>query len=179
MSDQFRTSRLTLRPWDPDSDDDVTTAFDIYRPDEVARWLGARPAPWSSVDAARERLRRWQRAPQDHPGYGLWAVVPDSVGTPVGTVLLVHLRGSDDVDTTDVEVGWHFHPEHWGHGYATEAASRLLDHAFTDLGLDTVNAVAYPGNERSTAVMQRLGMRSRGETDRWYGATLEWWSVER
>jgi RimJ/RimL family protein N-acetyltransferase len=176
---ELRTERLQLRPWRPDDDADVAAAFDIYRRDEVARWLGAAPKPWPSEEATRERLARWSAIDVRDPGYGMWAVVPDDVGRPVGTVLLVRLPDAEGEMTDDVEVGWHVHPDHWGHGYATEASRALLDHAFGTLGLTTVNAVAYAGNEPSFAVMRRLGMTRRGTTDRWYGVTLEWWSVSR
>jgi RimJ/RimL family protein N-acetyltransferase len=173
----FHTERLTLRPWDPDDPSDVATAFDIYRRDEVARWLGANPAPWTDEQMAHEKLLRWQSWMDEEPGYGLWAIVPDGLASPVGTALLAHLPDGEGEDTEDVEVGWHLHPDHWGHGYATEAAQRLMEHARDDLGLSAINALAYPGNDRSLAVMRRLGMVPRGETDRWYGVQLLWWST--
>jgi RimJ/RimL family protein N-acetyltransferase len=81
--------------------------------------------------------------------------------------------------TDDIEIGWHFHPRHWGHGYATEAAHAVLGHAFDDLELPVVNGVAYEGNEPSFSVMRRLGMTFRGTTDRWYDTSFEWWAAER
>jgi len=173
----MRTERLTLRAWDPDSDDDVRAAFDIYRRPAVAQWLGQSGQPWESESATRERLRRWANVSLDRPGYGLWAVVPDGVPDPVGTVLLVPLPGPGGELTDDIEIGWHFHPDHWGHGYATEAARAVLRHAFDDLRLSIVNAVAYAGNDPSFAVMRRLGMTHRGRNDRWYGTEFEWWTA--
>jgi RimJ/RimL family protein N-acetyltransferase len=176
---EIRTQRLLLRPWRPEDAADVAAAMDIYHRDDVTRWLGSSERSWATEDSARDRLVRWVEVSSQHPGLGLWAVVPDGVGSPVGTVLLVQLSDADGELTDDVEVGWHFHPEHWGNGYATEAAAALLEHAFGTLGLTEVNAIAYPGNEPSFAVMRRLGMVHRGATDRWYGATMEWWSVSR
>ena len=97
----------------------------------------------------------------------------------MGTVLLVPLPGADGAPTDDIEIGWHFHPDHWGNGYATEAARAVLAHAVDDLELPVVNAVAYEGNTASFSVMRRLGMSYRGTSDRWYGTTFEWWAVER
>jgi RimJ/RimL family protein N-acetyltransferase len=174
----MRTDRLALRAWDPDDEADVQAAFDIYRRVEVATWLSRPAKPSVSEDATRERLRRWVGVGVDRPGFGLLAVVPDTVGRPVGTVLLVPLPGTAGAITNDIEIGWHFHPHHWGNGYATEAARALLDHAFDVLELPVVNAVAFAGNEPSFSVMRRLGMIYRGSTDRWYDTTFEWWSVE-
>ena len=173
----MRTGRLTLRPWDPEDEADVRAAFDIYNRPAVVDWLSRPPKPAQSESATRDRLRRWAAVGIERPGLGLWAVVPDAVGRPVGTVILTPLPGSGGVRTDDIEIGWHVHPDHWGQGYATEAASVVLTHAFDDLGLPVVNAVAFAGNEPSFAVMRRLGMTHRGTSDRWYDTTFEWWTV--
>ena len=125
---------------------------------------------------AHEKLLRWQSWMDEEPGYGLWAIVPDGVPSPVGTALLAHLPDSEGEDTEDVEVGWHLHPDHWGHGYATEAAQRLMEHARapTTSGLSAINALAFPGTDRSLGVMRRTGHGASGETDRWYGVQLLW-----
>ena len=178
MSQPVLTSeRLTLRAWDPDDDADVAAALDIYRRDEVARWLGAHPSPWADTVAAHERLLRWQAAGRDQPGFGVWAIVPSGASAPVGSALLNHLPDAEGTPTEDVEIGWHLHPDAWGNGYATEAAELLLRHARESLGLTVVNAVAYAGNDASIAVMRRLGMSPHGESDRWYGVRLQWWST--
>jgi RimJ/RimL family protein N-acetyltransferase len=175
----MRTDRLTLRPWERDNRADVQAAFDIYRRAEVVEWLSRPAKPWASEDATRDRLCRWVAVSVERPGFGFWAVVPDAVGLPVGTLLLVPLPGAGGAMTDDIEIGWHFHPRHWGHGYATEAAHAVLGHAFDDLELPVVNAVAHEGNEPSFSVMRRLGMTFRGTTDRWYDTSFEWWAAER
>jgi RimJ/RimL family protein N-acetyltransferase len=48
--------------------------------------------------------------------------------------------------------------EHWGHGYATEAATGWLDHGFGTLNLPRVISITDAPNLRSLAVMRRLGM---------------------
>jgi RimJ/RimL family protein N-acetyltransferase len=90
-----------------------------------------------------------------------------STGVAAGTVLLVSLP-----DSEQVEVGWHFHPDSWGLGYATEAARGALAHGFAH-GLREIFAVVRPGNERSLALCRRLGMAGLGLTDRWYDTSLE------
>ena len=61
--------------------------------------------------------------------------------------------------TPCVEIGWRLAAAHWGRGYATEAARAVLVHAWDVVGLDEVVSFTTAGNDRSRAVMVRLGMR--------------------
>jgi hypothetical protein len=58
-----------------------------------------------------------------------------------------------------VEIGWRLPREHWGHGYATEAAAELLRFGLTAAGLDRVVSIRGIGNARSGRVMDKLGLR--------------------
>ena len=51
------------------------------------------------------------------------------------------------------------HPDHAGHGYATEAVRELLRLCFTDLGLRRVTANCFADNDASWRLMERVGMR--------------------
>jgi RimJ/RimL family protein N-acetyltransferase len=64
-----------------------------------------------------------------------------------------------------IEIAWRLAFEHWGMGYATEAARAVIDDGFGRIGLDAIVGVTTPGNARSRRVMERLGMsHSPGET---------------
>lgn len=166
--EHFSTERLIARDW---TTADAESAFAIYGRDEVARWLGAAPRrPAASVEAMRARLERIIALNAQHSQpYGLWALELRGGGAVIGAVLLLPLPG----DGGEVEVGWHLNPDHWGHGYATEAGRGALGLAFGACGLAEVLAVVYPDNARSIAVCQRLGMTHLGRTDRYFGVTLE------
>ncbi|WP_442933800.1 GNAT family N-acetyltransferase [Micromonospora sp. CPCC 205556] len=71
-------------------------------------------------------------------------------------------------------LGWYFHPDAWGRGYASEAA--VLRHAF-EAGLQTVLAVTHPDNVASQGVCRRLGIRHHGPTDRYNDMTCEFFSL--
>ncbi|AFK53592.1 GNAT family N-acetyltransferase [Tistrella mobilis] len=60
--------------------------------------------------------------------------------------------------TPAIELGWTLSPALWGQGLATEAARAASGFAFETLGLDEVVAYTAASNQRSQAVMQRLGM---------------------
>ena len=57
------------------------------------------------------------------------------------------------------ELGWRLAFEHWGHGYATEAARLALGYGFGTLALSEIVSFTSATNRRSRAVMERLGMR--------------------
>jgi len=65
--------------------------------------------------------------------------------------------------TPSVEIGWQFLPEHWGNGYATEAARALLYYGFENQQLTEIVSFAVPANVASTKVMERIGMAQDGE----------------
>jgi RimJ/RimL family protein N-acetyltransferase len=66
--------------------------------------------------------------------------------------------------TPCVEIGWRVAREHWGKGYASEAARACLLYGFEELGLDEFVAFTAVGNLRSRPGMERIGM-TRSEAD--------------
>jgi RimJ/RimL family protein N-acetyltransferase len=165
----FETDRLVVREW---ADDDGDRVFDIYRRWEVSRWLGADPRVMPDRNTAGRVIERWNERNQDQV-YGIWAVEEKASATVAGTVLLVPLpEPADAAGKGEVEVGWHFHPDAWGRGLATESARAAISHGFRS-GIGEIYAVVRPDNAASLAVCGRLGMRALGRTSRWYGAELE------
>jgi RimJ/RimL family protein N-acetyltransferase len=64
-----------------------------------------------------------------------------------------------------VEIGWRLAHQHWGNGYVTEAARRVLDWLFDDLAWPEIVTFTRQENRKSQAVKQRLGMRREPEFD--------------
>lgn len=60
------------------------------------------------------------------------------------------------------EIGWVFHPEFHGQGYASESAQALLDYGFESLELHRIVATCQPENPASARVMAKIGMRCEG-----------------
>jgi [ribosomal protein S5]-alanine N-acetyltransferase len=60
------------------------------------------------------------------------------------------------------KLGYAIHADHWGHGYATDAARVLLRFAFVTQGRHRVTAAIGPENEASIAVVKRLGFSYEG-----------------
>jgi RimJ/RimL family protein N-acetyltransferase len=91
-------------------------------------------------------------------GFGLWAIEVPGVAPFVGFAGLAIPRFSAHF-TPCVEIGWRLAFEHWGRGYATEAARVALAYGFGALALSEVVSFTSATNHRSRAVMERLGMR--------------------
>jgi RimJ/RimL family protein N-acetyltransferase len=159
---ELRTARLRLRPWTT-CRDDLARLVDLYGRHEVTRWLGGTP----SVPPV-ELVARWRAVTQADVRFGVWAVELTGAGTVAGTVLLKPLPNG----VGEVEVGWHLHPDSWGHGYATEAARAVIARGF-EVGLPEVYAVVRPGNTASVAVCSRLGLTPLGRMRRWYDVELD------
>jgi RimJ/RimL family protein N-acetyltransferase len=170
------TERLTLRPW---TRDDAAFVFDMYSRWEVQRFIGTTPRLMKDQAEALERIERWTA--EDDPVRGIQAVEVTATGQLVGTILLKSIPASGKLPlqpSGDTEIGWHFHPDYWGNGYASEAASAVLAHAWAN-GLDRVVAVTNPENAASQGVCLRIGMRHEGKTDRYYNAACELFVSER
>jgi RimJ/RimL family protein N-acetyltransferase len=66
------------------------------------------------------------------------------------------------LDHQQAEIGFTFSRDYQGKGLAREAAACVLDYAFNGLGLHRVIAITDCANERSVALLGRLGMRREG-----------------
>ena len=172
---EIETERLLIRPW---RHEEAERLLDILSRVEVAKWLGdGPPVLMKTVGEAHARIDRYADI-SAVPPRGIWAIERKADGVVAGTVLLVTLP--NDVHG-EVEIGWHLHPDSWGHGYASEAARAILRHGF-EAGLPEILAVTHLGNEKSQAVMGRIGLPGRGVTHQWYdepselfGITAEEW----
>jgi RimJ/RimL family protein N-acetyltransferase len=65
------------------------------------------------------------------------------------------------------------HPECWGQGYATEAASGAIEFAFDELGAIRVEAGAAKWNLGSLRVLEKLGMAYRSDNPEGYTINQE------
>jgi ribosomal-protein-alanine N-acetyltransferase len=142
--------RVRLRRWRNED----RAAFAVMNSDaRVMEFFRSRLSRVDS-DAMVDRI---QKHFSEH-GFGLWAIEVPGVAPFVGFAGLTWAQFSAHF-TPCVEVGWRLAFEHWGHGYATEAARLALGHGFGTLALSEVVSFTSATNQRSRAVMERLGMR--------------------
>lgn len=146
-----RTDRLTLRVAVP-GDVDAVHAY-RSRP-EVCRYLPFEPQTREQVSA--RVASDWQRTELTEPQHALnLVVVDDASGRPIGDTML-RLRSLED---RHAEIGYVFHPDVRGNGFATEAARELLRIGFEDFRLHRISADLDARNGPSARLLERLGMR--------------------
>lgn len=163
---ELRTERLLLRPV---RDADVDRLLEFRNLPDVTRWLLRTVV---DPDAFRQAWREAAADPHDHSR----AVLLD--GVVIGTVSLDLTDGfiqTGGPTRTEAELGYVFDPAYGGHGYASEAAKRMVAHAFDDLGVRRITAGCFADNAASVRVLERLGMRREqyGVRDSWH-AELGW-----
>ena len=88
-------------------------------------------------------------------------------GTLLGKCGLARIEGAvaPPALRDQVQIGWTLRADHWGHGYAREAAEAMLALAFGRFGLAAVHGQTSESNLASWRLMERLGMRRCAELD--------------
>jgi RimJ/RimL family protein N-acetyltransferase len=150
------TERLILREW---RDDDLAPFAAMNACPRVREYF-CETLTREESDAQVETIR----AEFAEKGYGLFALELKATGEFIGFTGLHHLE-IDVHFTPAVEVGWRLAEEHWGKGYAPEAARAALDFGFNTVGLEEIVAMTVPANKNSRRVMEKLGMTYDPEDD--------------
>lgn len=154
-----RTRRLVLRH------------LELTDLDAVARLLAdPEVMRFSMGRKTREASLRWiERCREDYKpekrGFGHYAVVDGESSEFLG---FCGLTLFDDIGgRPEVEVGYRFAPEHWGKGFATEAAAAVRDLAFHRHGLTRLVSLIEAANVRSVRVAEKIGMSFEKEIFKW------------
>jgi len=151
QNESVRTDRLILRRL---TLDDLDRYADYHGKPEVARYILALPLTREESEA---ELRTWiGRDRLEQSGDMIFFGV--QLGDDPTLIGEVPIKIAS-VEHRTAEIGWIFHPEVAGNGYATEAARALLEICFDTLGMRRVVAYLDARNDASANVCKRLGMR--------------------
>jgi RimJ/RimL family protein N-acetyltransferase len=143
----IETSRLRLRAPEPE---DLAPLHAIQSRDEVVRWLYWDVRSVEDVSRSLDRQINQDRSKE-------LALVAElgATGELVGHLTLT----LGPPEHRQAEIGFMFHPDHQGHGYATEASEAVVRLAFETYGLHRVYGRLEPRNVASARVLEKLGMR--------------------
>ena len=100
-------------------------------------------------------LERWESW-----GVGFFSLVRRADGRVLGRAGFLRWDPATwEIGGSETELGWGLAREHWGCGYATEAALALRDWALGEQGLGRLISLIQEGNVRSFRVAEKLGER--------------------
>ncbi len=151
----LHTERLLLRPF---AAGDLDALLAIQSRDDVTRYLYWDPRTAAEVREVLDRKVRSTAIIAEGDNLSLAAVLRES-GELIGDCSLRWLSA----EHRQAEIGFIFHPDHHGRGYATEAAAALLALAFENLRVHRVIGRLEARNTASARVLERLGMRKEAE----------------
>jgi RimJ/RimL family protein N-acetyltransferase len=136
---EFNTARLRLRPVRLD---DIDILVELNSDPEVMRCITGRPSTLEEVVVELNAClgARW--------------LAFDRAGAFVGWVGAIPVAHD-----AEYNLGWRLRRTAWGHGFATEAALVLVNELFSARGPRRVFAQTMAVNERSRALMERIGLR--------------------
>lgn len=83
----------------------------------------------------------------------------------------------DSPDAHQADIGYELAPEHWGQGYATEAARAIIRFGFTALGVHRIWADCLADNTASAHVLTKIGMRQEGHLRETHYYKGRWWDT--
>lgn len=141
------TERLILRPW---TELDAESLFEYASDPDVGPIAGW--PPHKNVEESLSVIRNV------FTGAECYAICEKGSNKAIGAVEL-KLNGHTDMTESDneCELGYWLGKPFWGRGYMPEAAAKLIQHGFEDLGMTTIWCGYYDGNNKSRRVQEKLG----------------------
>jgi len=145
------TERLTFRMLEQSDYDEW---MNLFVGTDVARFLGM-----AHLHTPKEQCDLWFEKSfgryRDNKG-GMNVLIEKATGKFVGQcgLLLQHID-----ESTIMEIGYSLLPQHWGKGYALEAARKCRDHAFSNNYTNELYSIIHPENRSSEKVAENNGMR--------------------
>ncbi|HEY0738825.1 MAG TPA: GNAT family protein [Herpetosiphonaceae bacterium] len=149
----LETQRLRLEPLQPDH---ATELFSLLRDAQIYRYIPQEPPAALSLLTQRYKQLARRLSPAGDQAWLNWAIALTSNSAYIGQVEATVLE--DQTAYLAYLIGSTF----WGHGYATEACSRIIRLLFDDYGVTCVKAEVDTRNTASMRLLERLGFTRIG-----------------
>jgi len=145
----IETARLNLRPFERT---DAQMAFGWLGDPAVMQFTPT--GPDKSVEETRARLADYEKHQRAH-GFSKWMILDADSGVAIDDSGLLVLQEYGWID-----LGFRLAQQHWGKGFATEAASAWVRAAFDEFHIDRLGAFVHPKNVASIRVLEKLGFHA-------------------
>lgn len=143
----FITERLILRQL---LERDVEEIFSLRSDATINKYLDRPPS--KSLDDALSFIKQINEHLKNNPALRYWAIALKENEKLVGTICLYNIS----VELKKCEIGYELLQEYQGEGIMNEAASKIIDYAFSILKLEEIDALTHQDNQNSTKVLQKL-----------------------
>ena len=143
------TERLALREIE---EKDAPFILELLNTPSWIKFIGDRNL--KTEEDARNYIVNRLAVPYKTVGFGFYHTSLKADNTAIGICGLVKRDFLEHVD-----IGFAFLPQHEGKGYGYESASAIMTYAQTTLGFKTIAGITNSDNQRSIALLQKLGLR--------------------
>lgn len=149
---RLETERLILRPFE---EGDAPALMQIMNDPKVTANLLI--SPCFSEDNIAEWIRNRIDGIEKREGYALGMVLKETGGL-IGTCSLIKVSW----EHMHAELVYYLAKEFWGKGYMTEAAAKMIQFGFEELGLERISVGCFARNEASARIIEKLGFTFEG-----------------
>lgn len=161
MTDTIETERLILRQPRPS---DVARIAEIANNWRIASMLGLMPHPYSQRDAM-DYIVRVANLPAGAAQFAI--TLKHNGGLLIGMAGYGPAHGLPHGYGPETDFGYWLSEDHWGSGYASEAAAAVRDHAFEHAAADLLSTDYNLENQTSKRVLEKLGFEAIGRRTRY------------
>lgn len=144
-SERLRTRKLTL--------DDAQAWSVFFEDEEAQKFL---PKFFDSALERSKHLIEKQLERYEEKRFGHQVILNKETNEFLG---ICGLLVQDIEGVNEIEVGYHFFKQHWGNGYAPEAAKLFINYAFENELTDSVISVIDLENFNSQRVAEKNGLK--------------------
>ena len=167
----LETERLILRPFES-SDDQALFALDSNP--NVHLYIENNPA--TKIEQVQENIKSLQNQYKQN-GIGRFVVELKDTKEVIGWAGLKFITEEENGHVNFHDLGYRLREEFWRKGYAYEAATKWLDHAFSVMKIPTVYASAHIDNIGSNKILKKIGLQQNGHY-LWNGLTCNWYELD-
>jgi RimJ/RimL family protein N-acetyltransferase len=150
----FETERLILKPT---LQEDAEFIFKLFNSPKWIEYIGDRNI--ETIENAKNYIETKMVTQLKKLGYSNYTLIRKEDNCKIGTCGLYDRDGLEGID-----IGFAFLPKYERKGYAYESAKKLIDIAFSEFGLCSINAITRKANRSSQKLLEKLGMKKNGIT---------------
>lgn len=146
---ELESERLILRRFETH---DAENYFEIRSNSGVMEFMDA--AYHKSPEESKDKILEIHKDFEKQEGIN-WAISEKGSTDLIGYIGFFRM----EKDHFRAEVGYALMPAFWGKGYMKESLLRILDFAFNEFGLNSIEANVNPKNSNSYKLLERIGFK--------------------